>query len=247
MGTTRNKKILFPAVFAMVLTLAAFSGSASATVYRGFDIPEGAAAFADGVVSYTPGTVPAPVGTDYADPTQALGAPDYTYPDPGGYVSLGNQGVLVLEFTDNTIQGSGSDRVDLVIFEIGRENEPVSVYVSTTGADGSWFFVGDTSIGSTNAVQKTISAANGRLLYTTTGLDIDHYLAAGEQYRFVKLVDMLPHQWTSSELGPTSGADIDAVAGVSSVPLPASILLFATGLSGVALSMRRRCGLSGRA
>ncbi|OQY27259.1 MAG: hypothetical protein B6244_11180 [Candidatus Cloacimonetes bacterium 4572_55] len=160
--------------------------------YGGITFPQGEISFADAVVSYTPGPG---VSSPYDDPTLALEAPDDTeYTDNA--VALGDEGVLVLRFTDNSLITSGDSEYDLWIFEIG-DLEPTDVAISTDGT--GWIEVG---------------ANSG----ATSGIDIDAYIGsgvvAGKKYYFVKLTDLLPHQTGS----PYAGADIDAVGAITTVP-----------------------------
>ena len=163
---------------------------AHAELIQGIEFPDGAKSFADAVTSYSPGSG---VTSTYQTPLKALGIPDYT--TNNGLVSLGNQGTLVLRFLDNSLTTSGTNSPDLWVFEVGTAIEATSVYISQDGV--SWIGVGDTNGG-------------------TGGIDIDSYIGqgvvAGEKYSFVKMVDLLPN--TSGS--PSAGADIDAVAAISS-------------------------------
>ncbi len=163
---------------------------AHAELIQGIEFPDGAKSFADAVTSYSPG---AGVTAAYQTPLKTLGVPDYS--PYNGYAALGNQGTLVLRFLDNSLTTSGTSAHDLWIFEVGEDIEATSVYISQDGV--SWIYVGATNGG-------------------TRGIDIDSYIGqgvvAGEKYSFVKLVDLAPN--TSSS--PYAGADIDAVAAISS-------------------------------
>jgi len=173
---------------------------AEAEEYGGVEFPDGAISFADVVISYNPTTN---VKSPHNDPTEALGIPNVGV-DGEAYVSLGDEGVLVLQFTDNSLTASGDDSNDLWVFEIGSAIEPTSVAISINGND--WINVGKTS-------------------GSTSGIDIDAYVdsgvVSGEKYSFVKITDLLPNQSGS----PYEGADIDAVGVISSdeaVPLIAN-------------------------
>lgn len=169
----------------------------SAELYDGVDFPGGASSFADEVVSYNPSAGVS--GHDNA--SMALGIPDYV--NNTNYVSLGDEGTLVLKFTDNSLTASGNENNDLMIFEIGEKFESTDVYISKDGIN--WIYTGNTS-------------------NYTTGIDIDAYIGSGgvvsgEQYSYVKLVDRLPNESDS----PTAGADIDAVGAVSSNPITQAV------------------------
>ena len=193
-------------------------GIANAEIYGGVDFPDGAISFADEWIFYQPTT---DVHSPHNDPSAALGIPDYH--SDSNYVSLGDEGVLILKFSDNSLTTSWDNSNDLWIFEIGSAIEPTSVDISTNGTN--WINVGNTSGG-------------------TYGIDIDAYLSSGvvlgERYSYVKLTDLLPHQSGS----PYEGADIDAVGAISSappVPIPGAVWLLGTGLAGLAgIRARRR-------
>ena len=193
-------------------------GMANAEIYGGVDFPSGAISFADEWIFYEPTS---DVLAPYNDPASALGIPDY--PPSSNYVSLGDEGILVLKFTNNSLTTSWDNSDDLWIFEVGGLSEPTSVDISTNGLD--WINVGNTIGG-------------------TYGIDIDSYISSGvvlgERYNYVRLTDLLPHQSDS----PWEGADIDAVGAISStspVPIPGSVWLLGTGLAGLAgIRTRRR-------
>jgi hypothetical protein len=196
----KNKKELKMKLFkllviGLIVMLSDFSmygmGGCIADEYRGIEFSQGSASFADSVVSYTPSSG---VSSPYNNPANALGIPDYSQADDN-FVSLGDAGVLICKFTDNSLTTSGDNSYDLWIFEIGDQIEPTSVAISTNGSD--WINVGYTS-------------------GATSGIDIDAYINSGvvkqERYSFVKLTDLMPHQSGS----PYEGADIDAVGAISS-------------------------------
>jgi len=215
--------------FGVLLCFLGTSSIAGADVIGGVDFPDGAISFADAVVSYNPG---GGLGSCCNDPSAALGIPDFDVPlgsgagGNGKYVSLGDEGSLVLQFTDNFLTtgvGDG-DGNDLWIFEVGENLEPTDVYISQNGLD--WISVGSTAGGA-------------------GGIDIDTYIGsgvtAGALYSYVKLVDLLPPQSVGF---PWPGADIDAVGAISSasqpVPEPPVVFLFGLGLLGIAGMKRRK-------
>ncbi|EGV27554.1 hypothetical protein ThidrDRAFT_4635 [Thiorhodococcus drewsii AZ1] len=181
--------------YAMMIVLLNFLFPVYAEEIGGVEFPGGASSFADEVIEYSP---TAGVAYPYNIPETALGPPDYTFGHEGdGTVSLGNAGVIILKFTDNSLTTSGDVSADLWIFEEGPAIEPTEVYIKTDL--GNWISVGDTSGG-------------------TYGIDIDQFIGVGvvegESYTYVKLVDLLPDQGGSPNY---AGADIDAVGAISSI------------------------------
>jgi len=185
-----SKISIFRSLATFILSTCLLAGTGSAVLYGGVDFPGGASSFADEVVSYNPST--GVLGHDNA--SMALGIPDYT--NNTNYVSLGDEGTLVLKFTDNSLTTSGNENKDLWVFEVGNKFESTDVYISKDGIN--WTYVGYT----TNS---------------TSGIDIDAYIGSegvvlGEQYSYVKLIDKLPHESDS----PSAGADMDAVGAINS-------------------------------
>jgi K319L-like, PKD domain len=177
----------------MVILLAVlFNGTAMAEIYKGVDIPEGPVSFVDEVVFYTDDPA---VGDDYDNPENALGIPDDTENNIRE-VSLGDDGVIVLKFTDNALTTSGDSNDDLWIFEVGIV-EPANIDISKDGS--TWVNVGS-------------------IAGSTSGVDIDAYLGSGvvlwEKYSYVRVTDGGAGM-TTGELFP--GVDIDALAAITSV------------------------------
>jgi hypothetical protein len=212
------------------VALVSVAPDANADLIGGIEFPGGVASFADAVVSYDPlfGGGPAPVGPNN-EPTNALGIPEVPGSTSVGactgapadcpFVSLGNGGMLTLQFTDNALVGSDSPDLDLWIFEVGPDIEDTFVSISTTGS--TWFDV-------------------GKVFGTTGGVDIDAYgFGSSDLFHFVRLRDDPAEGATT---GPTVGADIDAVGAISTltaVPEPATLGLLLVGLGGLGLARRR--------
>ena len=207
--------------FILILLLVfGISVSAEAELIGGVEFPDGENSFADAVVNYSRG---GGVSNQNADPSTALGVPDYPNGTAGekGCVPLGYYGSITLQFTNNALTTSGNDALDLWIFEAGVI-EPQAVSISTDGS--SWIDVGQ------------VGGA-------TSGIDIDQFagVVVGESYSYVRIKDL---GGTTSY--PTAGADIDAVGAISSappvnpVPEPSTILLMGLGLLGLAGYSRKR-------
>lgn len=207
----------------LLAALLLVAGHANATVIGGVDFPDGAISFVDNVVSFTPGP---DVAGPYLDASNVLGTPDYTGPDgynSDGAIALGDGGVLIAEFVDNSLTTSGDAAADLWIFEIGGVVEAFSVAISTDLVH--WIELGSLS---------------GQ----PTGIDIDPIagVVAGTQYRYVRLSDNPALNQTNSPFGE---ADIDAIGAISSappapVPAPGALLLLLAGIVSVRLGARAR-------
>ncbi|MCC7256881.1 MAG: PEP-CTERM sorting domain-containing protein [Gammaproteobacteria bacterium] len=208
---------------------------ARAEIYNGVDFPQGAASFADSVVSFSPGPGP---GSAFLDPAQSLGIPDVTLtsglacfqvPTPQNckFTSLGDGGSLVLRFMDNVLTGSSLNGLadgfnDLWVVEVGVA-ESTNVEISTDGS--SWTDVGD-----------IVAGGGGSVGVFTYGFDIDAFgFDVNDAFTYVRLTDVLTDPDTSPQ-----GADIDAVGAIQTViPLPAGAWLLPAGLV-LARWVRRR-------
>jgi hypothetical protein len=152
-------------------------------------INSGEKAFADNVVNFSVGS-----GSNTMDnPNEALGEPNYSRDPWAGFVSLGNNGQLTLEFTQvYIVDGPGAD---IHVFEVGPEVEGTKLEVSTDNVN--WIEVGNISGG-------------------TASVDLNGYISSTDQISYVRLTDL------SNGGTTTPGADIDAVAGINTVTKTAS-------------------------
>lgn len=122
-----------------------------------------------------------------SNPLMSLGLPDYRSDgiDTGenrGFVTLGCNGTIELEFARSFIDGPGND---LHIFEVGEDVEPLNLSISQNGRD--WIDYG------------LVSGAS-------SGVDISGVATADTEYRYIRLTD----QGEACE-SSFPGADIDAV------------------------------------
>jgi OmpA-OmpF porin, OOP family len=147
-------------------------------------LPLGALSFADRVVSFTPGEKPSKPPFDF--PETALGEPNYRNTYSADFISLGCNGELVTQFTDNILVDV--DGVDLYVFEIGPVVEKTLLAISSDGE--SWIEVGE------------IEGARSEV-------DIGPFVSKGDKFPFVRLTNA-----SVACGGNHSGADIDAIAAV---------------------------------
>jgi len=207
--------------------------AAGGTVFGGVHFPDGAASFADAVLTVTPSATCLPGSPNFLDPVEALGPPDYSGGQGGtGAVSLGEGGVLEVSFLDNRLTNSGDLLPDLHVFEVGPQVERTFVAIRpadaatlalVTGfvpdADGDGFF------------------ELGVLEGSTSSLDIDGLLppAPAGLLRF-DAVQLRDDPNDSSPCGGATGADIDAVGALASelsqYPGTADDLFLETGVGG---------------
>lgn len=184
-------------------------------------------AYADSVVSYTPGAAGSVPSFNHQGAFNALGGPDYDGNDRCGsqagcsFASLGHGGSITLQFRNNKLTGSGNADFDLWIFEVGGDVERTLVEISKDGL--TWFEVG---------------FVEG----STSGVDIDAFgFGVGDLFAFVRLTD---DTGNGQFRGLTAGADIDAVAALSTVftPIaePGTLALLGMGLAWLGARSRRK-------
>lgn len=176
--------------------------------------------YADALIEYDPlhsgGTLP--TESVASDPIASLEAPDF--PDGGsalssGRVSLGHGGRIDLEFVDNRLTNTGNSNYDLRINEVGADVESTIVAVrpephirpllsESLDPDGDGFY--------------EVGVIEGGIRW----VDLDAVFAgfgAGQLvFDAVQLIDVIDDGSTSSS---TVGADIDSVAALASIALPA--------------------------
>ena len=191
------KTIMSFLLIAIILMVGIKTPKAEEVCYDGVCFSGGDASFADSYVSYDPST---DVEPPYNNPASAEGSPDYAEGEDVRFVSLGCYGVLVVQFTDNSLTTSGDSNADLWIFEIGASvtggsSEPTNIDISTDGVN--WIQVGSTS-------------------GDTSGIDIDAYIGSGvvqgEKYSYVRITDR-----NCVDAGLSyAGADIDAIGAIES-------------------------------
>lgn len=153
-------------------------------------LPLGNMSFADAVYAYIPG-IPSPEHK-YTYPERALGEPDFNFYKDDSYVSLGCKGQLILEFKDNGFVNLEGE--DLYFFEIGPSVESFKVEISKDAKD--WIYI-------------------GILPGSTCAIDIgksQRVHLENEIYHYVRITDL-----GDFCIGPTPGADIDAVGAYSGV------------------------------
>jgi hypothetical protein len=198
------------AVFGAALSLST-GAAAMPTTYSGVTFPDGDISFADEVISFNPGP---DVAAPHDDQNLVLGAPD------GSHISLGDNGSIIVRFSDNSLTTSGDATADLHIFEVGARVEVFNIAISQDLVN--WIDLGDLS---------------GQ----PTSIDIDAVAGVVQfaQYSYVRLTDVDPNQTGS----PFGEADIDAIGAISSAP-PVAIhapgALAFLGLGFAAMMLRRR-------
>ena len=199
------------AVFGAALSLST-GAAAMPTTYSGITFPDGDISFADEVISFNPGP---DVAAPHDDQNLVLGAPD------GSHISLGENGSIIVRFSDNSLTTSGDATADLHIFEVGARVEVFNVAISQDLVN--WIDLGDLS---------------GQ----PTSIDIDAVAGVVQfaQYSYVRLTDVDPNQTGS----PFGEADIDAIGAISSAPpvaihAPGALAFLGLGFAAMMLSRRR--------
>lgn len=147
-------------------------------------LPLGALSFADRAVSFKPGEKPSKAPFDF--PGNATGEPNYRNTYSADFISLGCNGELITQFTDNILVDV--DGVDLYIFEIGPVVEKTLLAISADGEN--WIEVGE------------IEGAR-------SDVDIGPFVNKGDKFPFVRLTNA-----SNACGGNHAGADIDAIAAV---------------------------------
>ena len=173
--------ILFSSLNALAQTPLTFKDSQG----RAVTFPFGAASFADRVEERKQGNPPSTAKT-HTDPNNTLGVPDYK--GGIGSLSLGNNGSVTVEFTDNYLVDM--EGPDLWIFEIGPAVESTKLAISKDGRN--WIEIG------------TIKGS-------TSGIDIAPFVKRGDRFSFVRVTD------NNNGGGSYAGADIDAIGAIGSI------------------------------
>jgi hypothetical protein len=223
--------VLIASISMTVPAYAVFIGN----IQGGTDFPSGAISFADTVVSYAPAIIGGEPTESHRGAFNALGVPDYIgvqscFSQTGcTFVSLGRGGSIVLRFDDNKLIGSGDNKFDLWVFEVGDDIEDTFVDISSDGV--TWHSV-------------------GKVFGGTAGIDIDAFgFGIGDQFSYVRLTD---DSNEGAQDGYTVGADIDAVGAIftlsniqqsaiqQSVPEPGSLELTGFGLLALLIGLNRR-------
>jgi len=213
--------------FSILLLVPAGAQNAFSIPFGGIEFPDGASSFADSVITYNNlfGGGPPPTDGNFLNPAVSIGPPDFA--SPIGSVSLGNGGLLSIQFDDNVLTNSGDATFDLHIFEIGPDVEDTFVSIRPTAATALLLGAGfDTGVPGYPATIGDGFYEVGKVLGATSSIDIDSFfpLAAAGTYAFnaVQLIDD-PNEGGMAPAG-TVGADIDAVGAITSMAPPPEII-----------------------
>ncbi|SDI44473.1 T9SS type A sorting domain-containing protein [Winogradskyella thalassocola] len=175
--------------------------------------------FADVVIEYQSGCT-------FIDPEPngSLGISDYdgSLEDSPTFVALGQGGFIKLGFTDNLLSNSGTDDIDVWVFEIGPNVEPIKLAIRPVD-----------SYTETQLIEQGIPDEDSDGFYeigeiggSTNGIDIDNILVGYAQgslkFDAIEIKD-IPDGTCG---GTTPGADIDAVCALFSLPLNTQDFLF---------------------
>jgi len=149
------------------------------------------------------------------DPTGATGVADWdgnTSNNPQ-FVSLGQGGSIKIGFTNNQLTNSGDGQEDLWVFEIGP-----AVEASRVALEPADIFTENALLQFVGDMDNDGYYELGNIMGSTSGLDIDGVLQgfdAGElKFSAIEIQDIVD----DACLSDTSGADIDAVCALSSIP-----------------------------
>ncbi len=219
------KGVLPAAISAILVACAApaMAQSSESSAYqdgaRGMvTLPQGERSFVDVVVEHVRGTGRIEESARY--PRAALHAPDYSGDvDDGSFLSLGCDGSLTLQFTDNAL--IDVEGADLYVFEVGPNVEAMRLAISTDG--NSWMELGEISGGRAEVDIAGRGAPDRSYRYVRltddgidcgtrfAGSDIDAVAAIGSTVRFVLEGEVL-FGVDSAELRGSSRAELDALA-----------------------------------
>lgn len=182
---------IFAVIFGILLELAGIvpAGSQEPQIYT--DAQGRSAIFPQGALSFADRVADYRVGDPAPTVPSALETFRATGVPDGASLSLGCKGSVVVAFVDNVL--INVDGPDLYIFEIGPDVESTLIEISADGAD--WVLVGPVE-------------------GSTTSVDIQPQSPSASSFRFVRLTDRA----SACGSGGYSGADIDAVGAIGSVP-----------------------------
>ena len=175
--------------------------------------------FADYIIDYSP-ECPDNLTDQYMVASDALGVPDNDPTDgtPGGLgagrVTLGEGGSITVGFSNNLVTNTGNNDPDVWVFEVGSD-------IEGTTLDFRPFDAATTAIMIANGIPDVDGDGFyefGAIGGSTAFIDLDAVvsgLAFGEiKFDAIKLTDILDNQCVM----PTSGADIDGICALSSLP-----------------------------